>query len=122
MELRIRIPEDRIQTELDAIFENYLEECRRFATLWPPCWKITVIRLFAVAMRKRHPFEQNACDGLAYLSAVVWRDNCEGCDRAAAKWLRDFARAWLLREDEDKLPVFLDCCCEDSSEGSDAPA
>lgn len=105
--LRITIPED-IEDRIDKILEAFFIEAYDYDTYYPGCWRYTIIALHLITNGKKNPFTKNATDGIHYLFATLWNTVCRRCDIYVFKWLYDFSKAWLLK---DEFPIFVDCTC-----------
>jgi hypothetical protein len=92
--------------ELNIIFAAIANDTNKY----PDNWKNYVITLNDVA-QATDIFDDNAIDGFAYMSQVVFTKICDKCnDEKSFIWLKEFAKAWINKTNVDKLPQFPTSC------------
>ena len=112
---------NEILAELNNLFGRFITESQSENTLYPACWKRTVLHLDLIANDKAYSklFTANARTGFLHLNIVVSNTMCLKCDdNNTFIWFNEYIKAWLNKE---KLPEFGGCCSEISytSDNSD---
>jgi hypothetical protein len=112
---------NEILAELNNSFGKFVAQAQSQKTLYPACWKRTVLNLNLIANDKAHSklFSANARTGFFHMNCVVCNQMCAKCsDVNSFKWLNEYINAWLKK---DKLPEFGGCCIDVSytSDNSD---
>jgi hypothetical protein len=101
---------NEILNEINNSFGMFVAQACSEKTLYPACWKRTVLNLNLIANDKAHSklFTANARTGFYHMKGVIFGQMCVKCsDINSFKWLNDYINAWLKKE---KLPVFGGCC------------
>ncbi len=101
---------NEILAELSNLFGKFVLEAQSQKTLYPACWKRTVLNLNLIANDKAHSklFTSNARTGFYHMTGVVFGQMCAKCsDVNSFKWLNEYINAWINKE---KLPEFGSCC------------
>lgn len=76
--------------------------------IYPSNWKYIVLKLQTISNLGTKPFSDDARSGFNYLGAVIYNTICDKChDKKAFIWLKEFAQAWL---DKEELPKFPTSC------------
>lgn len=99
-----------IQDQIDNLFNIYLFECERDNTLFPDSWKQIVSELYEIVNNRNysHIFPDDVRIGFNHLSCIEFSRVCRECgDANAFVWLKNFAKAWLNKEE---LPAAYGCC------------
>lgn len=101
---------NEILAEINNLFGKFILQAQAENTLYPGCWKRTVLNMDLIANDKSHSklFSANARTGFYNMKGVVFNQMCAKCsDINSFKWLNDYINAWLKKE---KLPEFGGCC------------
>ncbi len=101
---------NEILAEINNLFGNFVIQAQNEKTLYPGCWKRTVLNLDLIANDEAYSklFTANARVGFYHLKGVIFSQMCAKCsDINAFTWLNDYIKAWLTKE---KLPEFTGCC------------
>lgn len=112
---------NEILAEINNLFLKFIAQAQNENTLYPICWKRTILNLDLIANDKVHSkvFSVNARMGIYHLKGVVFNTICLKCgDKNALIWFNEFSKAWINKQ---KLPEFGGCCSEISytSDNSD---
>jgi hypothetical protein len=101
---------NEILAELNSLFGKFVLEAQSEKTLYPACWKRTILNLDLIANDQAYLklFTANARTGIYHLRGVIFGRVCDKCkDENAIIWFNAYSKAWLSKE---KLPEFGSCC------------
>ena len=101
---------NEILNEINNLFGSFVAQAQNEKSLYPACWKRTVLNLDLIANDKAYSklFTGNARTGFYHMKGVIFNQMCGKCsDINAFKWLNEYINAWLKKE---KLPEFSGCC------------